>query len=222
MILTILCWLWVGILLCVQPSTCYLILNVDDTHNIMLTVGRYTLVCSAIYLHLILNVDDTHNIMLTVGRHCQTCYWKGLHLCIKRTHVSQTFKFCLLVCFRSENFTTEFSYYLTCLRLKALSHPEEQQNCTIHRIIELIEKDPYNYGVINTNVTEIGACLGGMYIFTTCIIWASSQENLPGSLQPGKTQTGLLYFRSQLKSWNFRYSKYRYYTISAANNKSAD
>ena len=40
--------------------------------------------------------------------------------------------------------------------------------------------------------------------------------------RPGKTQTGLLGFRSLLVSWNFGFSKYRYYTFQAANNKGAD
>ena len=30
--------------------------------------------------------------------------------------------------------------------------------------------------------------------------------------RPGKTQTGLLRYRDKLKSWNFGFSKYRYYT----------
>ena len=37
-------------------------------------------------------------------------------------------------------------------------------------------------------------------------------------LRPGKTQTGLLSYRDKLESWNFRFSKYSYYT----NNKDAD
>ena len=41
-------------------------------------------------------------------------------------------------------------------------------------------------------------------------------------LRPGKTQTGLLSFRSSLESWNFGDSKYRYYAIQAVNNKGAD
>ena len=38
-------------------------------------------------------------------------------------------------------------------------------------------------------------------------------------LRPGKTQTSLLSYRSLLEAWNFCYSKHRYYTIQAANNK---
>ena len=41
-------------------------------------------------------------------------------------------------------------------------------------------------------------------------------------LQPGKTQTGLLSYRSKLESQNFGDSKLRYYTIQAVNNKGAD
>ena len=40
--------------------------------------------------------------------------------------------------------------------------------------------------------------------------------------RPGKTQTGLLNYRDYLQSWNFGHSKYRYYTIPEANNKSVD
>ena len=32
-------------------------------------------------------------------------------------------------------------------------------------------------------------------------------------LRPGKTQTGLLSYRDQLETWNFGFSKNRYYTI---------
>ena len=41
-------------------------------------------------------------------------------------------------------------------------------------------------------------------------------------LLPGKTKTGLLSYRSKLESWNFGYSKLRYYSIHAVKNKSAD
>ena len=41
-------------------------------------------------------------------------------------------------------------------------------------------------------------------------------------LRPGKTQTGLFSYRSKLDSWNFGYSKKRYCTIQAVNNKGAD
>ena len=41
-------------------------------------------------------------------------------------------------------------------------------------------------------------------------------------LRPGKTQTGLLSWWDQPGSSNFGYSKKRYYTIDAANNKGAD
>ena len=41
-------------------------------------------------------------------------------------------------------------------------------------------------------------------------------------LWQGKTQTGLLSYRDQLEVWNFRFRKYSYYTIQAANNKGAD
>ena len=41
-------------------------------------------------------------------------------------------------------------------------------------------------------------------------------------LRPGKTQTGLLSYMDKLESWNFGFSKYRYYTISVVNNKGAD
>ena len=41
-------------------------------------------------------------------------------------------------------------------------------------------------------------------------------------LRPSKTQTGLLSYRDQLGFWNFGFSKQRYYTIQAANNKGAD
>ena len=41
-------------------------------------------------------------------------------------------------------------------------------------------------------------------------------------LRPGKIQTGLFSFRSLLESWNFGFSKYRYNTIYAVNNKGTD
>ena len=37
-----------------------------------------------------------------------------------------------------------------------------------------------------------------------------------------QNQTGLLSYRDKLETWNFGYSKHRYYTIQAANNKGAD
>ena len=40
--------------------------------------------------------------------------------------------------------------------------------------------------------------------------------------RPGKTQTSLLSYRDKLESWNFGLSKYRYYTVQAANIKGAD
>ena len=40
--------------------------------------------------------------------------------------------------------------------------------------------------------------------------------------RPGKTQTGFLSYRDHLESWNFGFSKYRYYTIKSANNKGAE
>ena len=40
--------------------------------------------------------------------------------------------------------------------------------------------------------------------------------------RPGKTQTGLLSWWDQLESWNFWYSKCRYYPIYIVNNKGAD
>ena len=39
--------------------------------------------------------------------------------------------------------------------------------------------------------------------------------------QESKSQTGLQSYRNELESWNFGISKYRYYTIQAANNKGA-
>ena len=39
--------------------------------------------------------------------------------------------------------------------------------------------------------------------------------------RPGTTQTGMLSYRDQLESWNFGFSKYRYYTIKVVNNKGA-
>ena len=41
-------------------------------------------------------------------------------------------------------------------------------------------------------------------------------------LRPVKTQTGLLSWWDELGSWNFGYSKQRYYTVQAVNNKGAD
>ena len=49
-----------------------------------------------------------------------------------------------------------------------------------------------------------------------------SRENLSLGLGPDKTQTGLLNYRDLLKSWNLGFSKYRYYTIYAVNNKGFD
>ena len=40
--------------------------------------------------------------------------------------------------------------------------------------------------------------------------------------RPGKTQTSLLSYRDKLEAWTFGYSKKRYYTIQAVNNKGAD
>ena len=40
--------------------------------------------------------------------------------------------------------------------------------------------------------------------------------------RPDKTQTGLHSYRDKLESWNFGFSKYRYYTNWVANNKGAD
>ena len=40
--------------------------------------------------------------------------------------------------------------------------------------------------------------------------------------RPDKTRTGQLSYRDELESWNFGFSKCRYYTMQAANNKGAD
>ena len=54
-------------------------------------------------------------------------------------------------------------------------------------------------------------------------IWAMSQVNWEfGGQRSGKIQTNLLSLRGWLESWNFGYSKYRYYRILVANNKGAD
>ena len=60
------------------------------------------------------------------------------------------------------------------------------------------------------------------FSFLNCYIWASSRESLSSGFRPGKIQIGLLSYTDQLESWNFWYSKYRYYTIQVANNKGAD
>ena len=65
-------------------------------------------------------------------------------------------------------------------------------------------------------------------VINTIISWAGSNRNEPfhkktclRGLQLGKTQTGLLIYRSWLGSWNFGYI-YRYHTIWWANEKEAD
>ena len=52
--------------------------------------------------------------------------------------------------------------------------------------------------------------------------FAASWENLPSGFRSGKTQTGLLSHRDLLEIWNIVYSKKRYNTIQAANNKGVD
>ena len=48
------------------------------------------------------------------------------------------------------------------------------------------------------------------------------EKTCPQGLWPGKIQTGLLSYKNKPESWNFVYSKYRHYTVEAANNKGAD
>ena len=52
----------------------------------------------------------------------------------------------------------------------------------------------------------------------TCLIWAMSRENLSLDI----SNQLLFSYREKLESWNCVFSKYRYYTILAANNKVAD
>ena len=56
-----------------------------------------------------------------------------------------------------------------------------------------------------------------MYICMSNVTW----KRVFRILRPSKTQTGLLSYRYLLEFWNFAYSMYSYYTISAAKSKGA-
>ena len=56
---------------------------------------------------------------------------------------------------------------------------------------------------------------------TLASFWSNEKTWLRG-FQQCMTQTGLLSYSDEIEAWNFRFSKYRYYTIQVANNKGAD
>ena len=61
-----------------------------------------------------------------------------------------------------------------------------------------------------------------MDIITCTCIEPRHEKSYFRSLRPVKTQTGLLSWWDQSGSWNFGYSKQRYYTIQSANNKGTE